>query len=415
MERRNFLQTVPLAGIGFSLPSFVEEKNQQNTSSGTDDRKYWVELLQKIISPVLMNTANATLKKNMPLEKAPGYSLRAEKVTYLEAFGRTLAGVAPWLSLPEDGSEEGKARKKLTELALKGTKNLVDPSSPDYMNFREEGQPLVDGAFLVHGFLRAPKQLWEPLDDLTKKRMVEELIQLRRVKPPYSNWLLFAAMVEVFLYSIGEKWDPMRVDLAVRKHQEWYKGDGWYGDGPNFHFDYYNSYVIHSMMVDVLEKYCAAGYMRVSEHEAAVKRMQRYAYELERMISPEGTYPPMGRSATYRTGAFQALVHTVLLNKIPEEFKPAQVRCALTAVMKKMYEAPGTFDNNGWLQLGFCGHQPAMSDTYTSTGSLYLCATGFLALGLPDDHAFWKDEAADWTAKKAWSGQAFPKSGYVEY
>lgn len=414
MQRRNFLQTIPLAGVGLSLSSFGKNDDIKDIIE-TDDRTYWVNLLTRIAEPVLINTARGTLKKNMPIEKAPGYSLKAEKVTHLEAIGRTLAGIAPWLALPADETAEGKLRKKLTGYAIDSIKNIVDPQSPDYLNFREEGQPLVDGAFLVHGFLRAPKQLWEPLDAITKKRVVEELIRLRRVKPPYNNWLLFAAMIEVFLYSMGEAWDPLRVDIAIRKHLEWYKGDGWYGDGPNFHFDYYNAFVIHSMIVDAINTSVAAGHMKPEDYEIAVKRMQRYAASLERMISPEGTFPPIGRSATYRVAAFQPLVHIALINKLPPELKPGQVRAALTAVMKKMFEAPGTFDASGWLQLGFCGHQPEMADAYTSTGSLYLCSTGFLALGLPNEHTFWKDPAENWTSKKAWNGQAFPKDGYINF
>jgi hypothetical protein len=415
MKRRNFLKITPLAGIGLSVSLFKKEVDYINKLEKKDDRNYWVDLLTKIAEPVLMNAANAALKKNMPIEKAPGYSLNAEKVTHLEAVGRTLAGITPWLKLPVDDTKEGKLRKKFNDYSLVTIRNIVDPQSADYLNFREESQPLVDAAFFAHGFLRAPKQLWEPLDDQTKKRVIEELMFIRRIKPPYNNWLLFAAMIEIFFYSVGENWDPLRVDIAIRKHLEWYKGDGWYGDGPNFHFDYYNAFVIHSMMVDVLEKYTQAGYMKITEYETAVKRMQRYAVSLERMISPEGTFPPIGRSATYRIAAFQSLVHVALINKLPEEIKPAQVRCALTAVMKRMFEAPGTFDEKGWLQLGFCGHQPMMADTYTSTGSLYLCTAGFLATGLPADHSFWTDEAADWTAKKAWSGQAFSKNVYVDY
>jgi hypothetical protein len=160
----------------------------------------------------------------MPIEKAPGYSLNAEKVTHLEAVGRTLAGIAPWLKLPVDDTKEGKLRKKFKDYSLATIRNIVDSQSADYLNFREESQPLVDAAFLVQGFLRAPEQLWKPLDEITKKRIVEELLHLRKVKPPYNNWLLFAAMIEVFLYSVGENWDTMRVDIAIRKHQEWYKG-----------------------------------------------------------------------------------------------------------------------------------------------------------------------------------------------
>jgi hypothetical protein len=92
------------------------------------------------------------------------------------------------------------------------------------------------------------------------------------------------------------------------------------------------------------------------------------------------------------------------MNQLPEGLTPGQVRSALSAVIKKMIEAPGTFDNNGWLTIGFCGHQPGIGESYISTGSLYLCTNGLLALGLPANNSFWTSPAADWTAKKVWSG-----------
>ena len=82
--------------------------------------------------------------------------------------------------------------------------------------------------------------------------------------------------------------------------------------------------------------------------------MQRYVVGQERMISPEGTFPLLQRSITYRTGAFQALSQVALLNKLPKETSPVQVRCALTLVKRNMYDQKGTFDEKGWLKLGFC-------------------------------------------------------------
>ena len=41
------------------------------------------------------------------------------KVTYLEAFGRLMAGMSPWLELGADTSEEGQLRKKYIALAQK--------------------------------------------------------------------------------------------------------------------------------------------------------------------------------------------------------------------------------------------------------------------------------------------------------
>jgi hypothetical protein len=73
-----------------------------------------------------------------------------------------------------------------------------------------------------------------------------------------------------------------------------------------------------------------------------------------------------------------------------------------------MIEAPGTFDESGWLQIGFCGHQPALAEKYISTGSLYLCAAGLLPLGLPPEDEFWSAPAAKWTAQKLWSGENLP-------
>jgi hypothetical protein len=71
-------------------------------------------------------------------------------------------------------------------------------------------------------------------------------------------------------------------------------------------------------------------------------------------------------------------------------------------------EAPGTFDGNGWLQIGFCGHQPALGESYISTGSLYLCSAGLLPLGLPPTDEFWSAPAERWTAQKLWSGENLP-------
>jgi hypothetical protein len=93
---------------------------------------------------------------------------------------------------------------------------------------------------------------------------------------------------------------------------------------------------------------------------------------------------------------------------LPEGISPAQVRSALSAVIFREIEAPGTFDDKGWLTLGVVGHQPGISEAYISTGSLYLCTTGLLPLGLPENDPFWTQPAADWTSKKIWKGVDLP-------
>ena len=138
------------------------------------------------------------------------------------------------------------------------------------------------------------------------------------------------------------------------------------------------------------------------------QRARRYAAIQERLIAPDGAFPPVGRSLAYRFGAFHLLAQMALRRALPDGLAPGQVRAALTAAIRRSIEAPGTFDAAGWLQIGFSGHQPGIGETYISTGSLYLCAVALLPLGLPPSDPFWSAAAEPWTSARAWSGQPFP-------
>ncbi|MBE7182727.1 MAG: DUF2264 domain-containing protein, partial [Terriglobus roseus] len=223
-----------------------------------------------------------------------------------------------------------------------------------------------------------------------------------------NNWVLFSAMDEALLCRLGAEWDRMRVAYALNELQSWYVGDGMYGDGPHFHADNYNSYVMQPyllMLMQVLgeqEKPWAA--MREGIHARAT----RYAAIQERVIGPDGAFPVLGRSITYRAGAFHLLADAALRGILPEHVSAAQVRGALTAVQGRTLDAPGTFDARGWLQIGLAGHQPELGEGYISTGSLYLCSAAWLPLGLPRSHPFWAAPAESWTQKKVWAGADAP-------
>lgn len=415
MERRNFLKAGLIAPA--LLAAGTEGAAALETPAG--DRAYWAELLGKIATPVLSNMAHGQLQKKMLVELSPIWDGRDRRVTYMECFARLISGLSPWLSLPDDGSAEGKTRKQLREWAQQSYVHSVDPKSPDYLLWRKEGQPLVDSAYFSNALIRAPKALWEPLDATTKKRIVTELQLLRRVAPPYQNWILFAAMNEAFLLSIGEQYDPFRIALAVRKINEWYIGDGWYADGPRFHFDYYNSFVIHPMLVEILEVLVKTGaFVNLPPAKdllaQAMTRMKRYGEELERLISPEGTFPPFGRSATYRTAVFQPLALLSWRKALPESISEGRVRAALSAVHRRIFASPGNFNAEGYLSIGFCGHQPEIADVYSNNGSMYITTESMLAMGLPASDSFWTAPAEDWTAKRAYANQNFKRDHAIE-
>lgn len=370
------------------------------------DRAYWVKTLVKIIDPLYTNLSQNTLRKNMPVETFDGLNNgnTRKHVTHLEALGRSFNGISAWLNLPPDDTKEGRLRAKYTDLVVKSIANAVNPESPDYMRFDGPGgQPLVDAAFFAQGLLRSKDRIWPRLDQTTKDRIIKELKASRKIRPAECNWLLFSATIEAALLEFTGECKLKPIHYALEQHKKWYKGDGWYGDGYMFHLDYYNSYVIQPMMIDVLAVMKKHGVEGAGFYDVQLQRLIRYADQQEKMISPEGTYPVLGRSMGYRFGAFQVLAQVSWMKLLPEHIRPAQVRCALTRVMKRQL-AKETFDSDGWLRLGFCGHQPELADTYVSTGSNYLCTFIFLPLGLPHTDEFWSGKPEKWSSAKIWSG-----------
>jgi len=421
MERRQFLATAvtgtALLPAGSLSAALAASRPAGNTTTGAEDRRYLLDLLLQMAQPVLEPMSRGQLQRTFQPEVGPSWDGRDVAVAYLECFGRLMSGIAPWLALPDDASAESRQRAVLRGQVLASFAHAVDPHSPDYLRWHGHGQALVDAAFFSNAFLRAPG-LWAALDATTQRRIVEEIKGLRAIAPPYNNWLLFAAMNEAFLLSIGEKWDPIRVDLTLRKIREWYVGDGWYADGPRFHYDYYGSYVIHPMLVEILDVLVAANAqfnaLRPAQLlEEAIKRMQRYGEHLERMIGPDGSFPPIGRSLTYRTAVFQPLGLLAWRKRLPASLPEGQVRAATLAAQRAVFGYASNFDARGYLTLGFTGHQPELADSYSNAGSMYLASQSLIALGLPAHDGYWTAPAQPWTMQKAFSGANFPRDGYV--
>jgi hypothetical protein len=397
MFRRHFFKSAGLLGLANVLNLKVSAAPAEMAT-----RQYWLSILEKIASPVLTALAGDQLKVRMPVEST---GKNREIYSHLEAFGRLLAGIAPWLNL-EDGTDknENELRSKYFSLTVKALQNAVNPSSKDYMNFTEGGQPLVDAAFLANGLVRSPK-LWNALSKDVQKQVHNAFLLTRNIKPGRSNWLLFSGMIEAFFLKYGFEYDKMRVDYAISQHEQWYKGDGIYGDGPDFHWDYYNSFVIQPFLTDILRIVALQDKSYSQTLETIMTRAVRYAAVQERFVATDGSFPVIGRSIVYRGGAFQNLANITLLQKLPKELKPAQVREALTAVIRKTNENPENYDTKGWLRIGLNGHQPRLSEAYISTGSLYLCSTIFLPLGLAPENEFWAAPPQPWTSKKVWNGE----------
>lgn len=169
------------------------------------------------------------------------------------------------------------------------------------------GQPLVDASYFALALIRCP-WLWENLDEGVKKNVINALLLTRSTIPCYMNWILFSGMIEAFFCKYGYDHDPVRIEYGIREFaNHWYAGDGMFSDGMQFHLDYYNNFVIHPYIANILEvvkgRTTAFNWFLLKLD----KINKRYAEIQERLINTDGSFPATGRSIVYRGAAFHHL------------------------------------------------------------------------------------------------------------
>lgn len=383
----------------------LKKNNNEELEKGFnfgEDRLFWIQTLEKIAYPVLNNLRKNNLKKNMPFE---GSDPQRKKFIYFEAFSRVFNGIAPWLELGSDETDEGKTRTKYIRLTLKAISNIVDSNCNDYILFTEPKQTLEDAAFFAQGLLRSKNTIWNNLPLETQSRIIYELKNTRVIAPYENSWLLYTSIIEAALLEFTGECDTERLQYGIFKFRdEWYLGDGEYSDGSIYNTDFINSIVIHPLMIDILrvmKKYTIGGYELL---DVELARASRYSAKLERIISPEGTFPLTSRALTYRTGIFHTLSFAAYLNLLPKNIHESQVRAALTKVLENLFTNDQNFDKNGWLTIGINGSQIETAEENIDNGSIYACAFIFLPLGLTNSNPFWINPSEKWTTLKAFNG-----------
>ena len=378
-----------------------------------EDRIFWVSTLQKIAFPVLNNLAKGTLRKNMPYESS---SEEGKKFSYFGAFARVFNGIAPWLELGADSSEEGRVREKYIYLTLKAITSSINPNGNDYIFIVEPKQSLVDVALFAQGLLRSKNEIWVNLPMDIQARIIRELKNTRIIAPYENHWLLYTAIIEATLLEFTGECDKQRLIYGVSKFRdELYIGDAIYSDGEDFDVSYYNSLIIHPMLNDILTVMRKYGLQDGEFLDVQLMRSSRLASQLERVISPEGTYPLLGKSLSYRCGVFHLLSQAALLKILPRNINPAQVRSALTKVLRAQFTNKNNFNADGWLIVGLNGSQTGIAEENINTGSLYLCCAIFLPLGLSYNDMFWTAPAAEWSSVKAWNGHQLQQDQSINF
>ena len=81
-----------------------------NRAAAGNDRAYWLATMLRITDPVIKALAARKLRTTMTVENKKEEQLQ---YTHLEAFARTLVGMAPWLERSSSGCRGREASRSL--------------------------------------------------------------------------------------------------------------------------------------------------------------------------------------------------------------------------------------------------------------------------------------------------------------
>lgn len=370
----------------------------------------WKEILIRTVTPIIEGFADKTIRDKFPKIHSPYQKIERynDDKIFMELFCRTVLGINVLFN--KTNIDNDIIIKNLFNKTIIGFSNVFN-GYIDFINM--DNQIMVEMALIAITFKRH-NYLWDNIDIKTKEKILDTMVMTNnKFVPNFNNWLLFKCMIDIFLYKNNKINSLLSCYNYLKQFEAFYTGDGWYKDGIIFHMDYYNSYVIHPFLIDIFDELKNINKTFNEKYDKELVRMQRYCEYLERIISPDGTFPLLGRSMVYRTAVFHALSYCAFLDKLPDSLSKGQVRCALTAVIDNMF-IKDNFDENNYLQYGFIGYQPEVADNYSNSGSLYYCLLIFIPLGLSNIHSFWTDKSCYWTQKKAWSGMKIIKDKILE-
>jgi len=300
-----------------------------------------------------------------------------QAAAHLEGFARPLWGIAPLAA--------GGGNFEHWELYRKGLVAGTDPDHPDYWgDITDIDQRQVELASIGFSLRIARAQLWDPLDDAAKERVVAYLISGREREFVNSNWKFFRIMIDLGLLHCGVEVEPQKRETYLDEIDGFAMENGWYRDGPVCSADHYIPFAFH---------YYGLIYAALSGDETRAslyrQRAAEFAGSIRHWYAADGSALPFGRSLTYRfahAGFWGALAFAGVEALPWGEIKGYYLRNL------RWWAGQPIFDRDGVLSIGYRYPNLLVSEGYNSAGSPYWAMKAFLPLALGEDHPFWKAE-----------------------
>lgn len=309
-------------------------------------------------------------------------SHHGHRVDDLEGFSRMAPLLAAWLAGGRPRIVESLFGRPvdLAMLLRDGLLNGADPDSRGYWGMAgDHDQRIVEAADLALALWLSRRFVWDAFSTTERERIVAWLRKAAAGRVHDNNWHLFPILTSAVVRSLGLEIHNRRALDHYRRFKRFYRGDGWFEDGPDGPCDYYNAWTMH---------YALFWVSRVWRNFDAVflrDVLRAFVDGYKHLIAPDGV-PIMGRSVCYRMAVPAPLVAAALV--MPDSMPPGLARRALDAVWRH-FVAAGAVEA-GIATQGYYGTDLRILDHYSGPASpLWALRSLVVAFYAPPGHAFW--------------------------
>ncbi len=303
------------------------------------------------------------------------------RVALLEGWSRVLWGIAP---LTAGGGSFPAAGRH-----LEGLRRGTDPRDPAYWGEPgDSDQRLVEMAAIALSLLIARQSNWDPLSASEKEGLHAWLSTIQTRALPANNWHFFRILVCSAFRHLGLPFDQAAEDESFELVESMYRGDGWYIDGSNGSYDFYNPFGFHFYGLVYAR---LMGDLFPERARSYVERARLFAPQFLGFFRADGSNIAYGRSLGYRFAAVSFFSACAFAGV---EALPWPVMKGLVLRSFRWWFSEPILDAAGVLTVGYAYPNLVMAEQYNSPGSPYWAFKAHLPLALGKEHPFWRAEEA---------------------
>lgn len=307
----------------------------------------------------------------------------------MEGFARLAPLAAAWISSGRPTAIDLYAGRSVDLAALLrvGVLAGTNPRSRGYWGkIGDRDQRIVEASDIALVLWLSRRTLWQSLTASERSQVARWLYQVNGKRVSDNNWHLLVTFTNVVLAALGQPADLGGARRHYLRLKSFYRGDGWFSDGPSPAFDYYNAWGIHYQLywLTRVDPSWDPDFIRT----ASAAFLGNYRY----LFGPAG-FPIRGRSVCYRMAAPAPLVagQSVHPHIVPAD----EARRALDEVWR--YFIARNAVREGTVTQGYCGPDARVLDNYSGAAS---CLWSLRSLIMAYSQG---PGTALWTAGAGWS------------